>query len=323
MTPSMSQWKPSADIKTHKGDSIPQNLIFFTPPPREIVNLRSAVSTLESGKPAQQIDRYHASSKILAAVCFAFVGALITFLIVGIPLSGVLNLKSETVPLIAALIVAGIILFLMLRGEWKLPTYCSYIGDNGVANYAFGKEANAKHGTGLFLFHQAEELRVMKFRQFVKRSYQYTTYIFEWKNANDEIVFSINGLHRSRDDNPPALDRYYFALAAERAWSLYKIELIEQELKNNGTVKFSLQKNDEIIVNKDYIELILKGNSYRLNKDEINKISLSNGVIHIIPKEVRNSFLGFAHDGILRVAYKDIANAQIFITVFDMLINRK
>ena len=325
ITSSISQWKPSADIKTHQGDSVPPNLVFFTPPPRELVNLRSAASTLETGKPAQQIDRFHASNKILAAVCFAFVGALITFLIVGIFLANLLNLTSENenFPFIAAFIVGAIILFLMLRGEWKLPTYCNYVADNGVANHAYSKEANAKNGTGFFLFHQAEELRVNKIQQYVKRSYQYTTYIFEWRNANDEIVFSINGLHRSREDNPPPLDRYYFALAAERAWSLFKFELVKQELEQNGTVKFRLQKDDAVIISKDYIELFQKGNNIRFNSEEINKVDISRGVIQIIPKEVRPSFLGFNHDGILRIPYKDMANARIFILVFDMLVNKR
>lgn len=257
MTSSVSQWKPSADIRTHKGDFIPPNLIFFTPPPSEIVNLCSAASTLETGKPTKKIDSFFVINKIGAAVCFAFVGGIVTFLAVALPLAGSLGSQSGNIGLIAALIVSGIILFLMLRGEWKLPTTCSYVGDNGIASYASAKETNAKHGTGLFLFH------------------------------------------------------------------LFKFELIQQELKQNSTVTFKLQKNDKIIVSQNYIELIQKGNNYRLNAEEIDKVNISKGVINIIPKEIRNGFFGFARDGILRIPYKNIANARIFILVFDMLINQK
>ena len=322
MTPSISQWKPSADIKTHKGDSIPQNLIFFTPPPREIVNLRSAVSTLETGKPGLQMKGIDVFNKIFSAVCLAFFGGMVVFVAV-ILLDGFFDLQLMDYGLILVSIVAIIILFLSLRGEWKLPTYCNYVADNGIANYAFEKEVNSKNGTGLFLFHQADELRVNKIQQYVNRAYQYTTYIFEWRNASGEIVFHVGGLHRSREDNPPALDRYYFALAAERAWSLFKFELVKQELEQNGTVKFRLQKDDAVIISKDYIELFQKGNNIRFNSEEINKIDISRGVIQIIPKEVRPSFLGFNHDGILRIPYKDMANARIFILVFDMLINKR
>ncbi|BAY80768.1 hypothetical protein NIES267_02330 [Calothrix parasitica NIES-267] len=322
MTSSISQWKPSADIKTHKGNSIPPNLVFFTPPPREIVNLRSAASTLETGKPGLQMKGIDVFNKIFSAVFLSWAGGMLVFVVV-ILLDGFLDLQLMDYALIAVSIVAVIILFLSLRGEWKLPTYCNYVGDNGIANYAYGKEANSKNGIGLFLFHQAEELRVNKIQQYVNRAYQYTTYIFEWRNTNNEIVFHVGGLHRSREDNPPPLDRYYFALAAEKAWSLFKFEQVKQELEQNGKLKFRLQKDDAITVTKDYIELFQKGNSIRFNSEEISKIDISRGVIQIIPKEVRPSFLGFNHDGILRIPYKDMANARIFILVFDMLINQK
>ena len=261
-------------------------------------------------------------NKIFSAIFFAWVGGMLVFVAV-ILLDGFFDLQFMNYVLIPVSIVDAIILFMSLRGEWKIPTFCSYVGENGIARYAFEKEPSVKYGTGLFLFHQAEELRVDKIQQFVNGIYQNTIYNFEWRNADNKVVFFIGGLYHSREDNPPPLDRYYFALAAEKAWSLFKFELIQQELKQNGTVKFRLHKNDAIIISKDYIELFQKGDSIRFNSEEINQINISKGIIQIIPKEVRPSFLGFNHDCILRIPYKDIANARIFILVFDMLINQK
>lgn len=313
MTELESKWKPSSEIKTHRGDTIPSDLTFFTPPPQDIVNLRSAASTVQNGK---VIEPKSFTNRLLVGIgigffCGSFVGAIVR------------AVSEDT--LIALITILVITIGLSAVSVFSnTPATCSYVGDSGVANYILKKEPNHKKGIGLFLFHQAEELRVARVQHFTNGVYTMTTYSFEWKKANGETVFNINGEHRSREDNPPALDPYYFALAAEKAWSLFKFELLEQELKQNGKVTFNIGNDDAIVIGQGYVELIKKGKPSRLDGNEIKQIGLSQGIIKIIPKEVKSKgFLGFGSDGTWQIPYGAIANARIFILIFDMLINQK
>ena len=313
MTELESKWKPSPEIKTHRGETIPPNLTFFTPPPQDIVNLRSASSTIQNGKIIQQTKFIN---KLLTGIRVGLFG--------GLCFAAILRtvLGNSSIALISGLVVA--IGLSVLCTFLNLPASCSYVGDSGIANYILKKKLNPNKGIGLFLFHQAEELKFEKIQNFPNGVYTMTSYSFEWKKANGETVFNINGEHRSLEDTPPPLDPYYFALAAEKAWSLFKFELIHEELKQNGKVIFNVGYNDAIVIGQGYVELIKKGKPSRLDGNEIKQISLSQGIIQIIPKKVKSSgFLGFGSDGIWRIPYNTIANARIFILIFDMLINQK
>lgn len=314
MTELESKWKPSSEIKTHKGETIPSDLTFFTPPPQDIVNLRSASSTIQNGKIIQQTKFIN---KLLTGLSIGF--------FCGLSLAAILRAAfgNSGIALISGLVVAIGLSVLSIFSN--LPASCSYVGDSGIANYILKKAANPKKGIGLFLFHQAEELRVAQTQNFANGTYMKTFYSFEWKNANGKTVFNINGEYvRLEDDFPTKLYPYYFALAAEKAWSLFKFELLHQELKQNGKVTFNIGNNDAIIIGQGYIELIKKGQPSRLDGNEIKQISLSKGVIHIVPKEIKSSgFMGFGSDGTWQIPYGDIGNAKVFILLFDMLINQK
>ncbi|BAY80767.1 hypothetical protein NIES267_02320 [Calothrix parasitica NIES-267] len=312
MTELESKWKPSPDIKTHRGETIPSDLTFFTPPPQDIVNLRSASSTIQNGKIIQQTKFIN---KLVTGISIGF--------FCGLSLAAILRAAfgNSAIALISGLVVAiGLSIISIFS---NLPASCSYVGDSGIANYILKKKPNPNKGIGLFLFHQAEELRVEKIQHFANGIYTMTRYSFEWKKANGETVFNINGEYHSPEDNPPPLDPYYFALAAEKAWSLFKFELLHQELKQNGKVTFNVGNKDAIVIGQGYVELIKKGKPSRLDGNEIKQVSLSQGIILIIPKEVKSSFLGFGSDGIWRIPYNTIANARIFMLIFDMLINQK
>ena len=60
-----SKWKPSPDITTHTGNKIPSELTFFKRPPEDIVNLRSAASTVQNGK---VIESTKFGNKILSGI---------------------------------------------------------------------------------------------------------------------------------------------------------------------------------------------------------------------------------------------------------------
>ncbi|MDY6899438.1 MAG: hypothetical protein SWZ49_15360 [Cyanobacteriota bacterium] len=313
MTELESKWKPSPEIKTHKGETIPSDSTFFVPPPQDIVNLRSAASTVQNGK---VIEPTSFTTKLLTGIgigffCGSFVGAIV----------GVVS-EDPAIALITTLVIAiGLSAVSVFSNA---PASCSYVGDSGIANYILKKEPNPQKGIGLFLFHQADELRVVQTQHFTNGVYTKTSYIFTWNKANGETVFSINGEYASREDKPSALDPYYFALAAEKAWSLFKFELLHQELKQNGKVTFNVGNNDAIVIGQGYVELIKKGKPSRLDGNEIKQIGLSRGMIQIIPKEVKSKgFLGFGSDGTWQIPYGSIANARIFILIFDMLINQK
>lgn len=310
-----SKWKPSPEIKTHTGKAIPSDLTFFTPPPQDIVNLRSAISNVKNGEVIQPMNLIGnlLFGTFTGLLCGSFVG-LIVGAASGNAITGVITAL--------VIVIAFCALFVFLNNS---NPSCSYVGDSGIANYILKKAANPKKGIGLFLFHQAEELRVAQTQNFANGTYMKTFYSFEWKNANGKTVFNINGEYvRLEDDFPTKLYPYYFALAAEKAWSLFKFELLHQELKQNGKVTFNIGNNDAIIIGQGYIELIKKGQPSRLDGNEIKQISLSKGVIHIVPKEIKSSgFMGFGSDGTWQIPYGDIGNAKVFILLFDMLINQK
>ena len=61
-----------------------------------------------------------------------------------------------------------------------------------------------------------------------------------------------------------------------------------------------------------------------MDGNEIKQISLARGVIQIVSKELKSKgFLRFGSDGTWQIPYGAIANARIFILIFDMFINQK
>lgn len=300
-----SKWKPSRDIKTHKGDFMPADLVFFIPPPEYIVNIFSASSNVQNGKSIKPIGRYR---RLLFGIFIGLTG--------GVTLGGKLGrtFQNEALIWIAPLIIVPIIVLYILSSEFNISPTCNYVGGNGVANYILEEEPSPQRGIGLFLFQQAEKLKVANVEYFLNGAYQSTTYRFEWRNVNDEIVFVIEGRHRSREGFPPAFDLYYFALAAERAWSLFAFDFIHQELKQSGKVIFTIGYSGAIVIGLDYVELEKNGQFFHLYKNQIMGIEISEGIIQIIPKENKLS-------RIWRIKYSDIANARIFMLFFDMLIN--
>lgn len=128
MTELESKWKPSSDITTHRGDKIPSELTFFTPPSKDIVNLRSAVSNVQNGKVIQDNGSVGFAVKLLAGIGIGCMGGLL------IGALAATIFQNEALLLIIALIVGTGILTLILRCDFTTPAVCSYVGDSGIAN---------------------------------------------------------------------------------------------------------------------------------------------------------------------------------------------
>ncbi|MGG6263508.1 hypothetical protein ACQ4M3_04010 [Leptolyngbya sp. AN03gr2] len=319
MTSPRSTWTPTSTVTGHTGESLPSNLVFFVPPPPEIGQIRSAYSTLETGKSPMQIDWYYIQNTLFSGLCFAFLAGLFTWLPIALLLPRSMREQSSTYATIAALIVSGIVLWLMLRGGFKLPVECSYVGEQGVALYFWNTKRSGNQNSVL-VFRQASELRTGGLRQYYGNTYMHTLFWFKWTNEQNQPVFEMSGVHQTKEGNPPLKNRYHFAIAAEAAWSLFALERAKATLAHGGAVRFPLLGTNALTVGNGFLEIVQQEMTERVTTSEIDRLSISQGVVTLRLKDAKSGFFGLGSSGIYRFDYTDIANAKLFLLLFGALV---
>jgi hypothetical protein len=311
MTSAKPAWTPTANVTGHAGQLLESNLVFYIPPPPEIGYIRNAYSTLEAGKPTTQWQWGHVLGLLFGGVFLAFGAALIT--------RSIFSLISPELGLLVGIGTVVVVMWLMLRDGLIIPVECSYVGEKGVARFIWNKIPQPVNGTGVFLFQEAQDLQTEQTRHYRNRIYQNTTYSFDWYN-NAQRVFVISGFHYSQDSQPPVQDKYHFALAAEQAWSAFALERARSSLANSGTVSFRLGGNNELIVGSGFLEIVQNRQTARVSTEEIGRVTILQGVVTVRRKDAKTGFFGIGSSGIFNFNYKDIANAKLFIILFDALV---
>jgi hypothetical protein len=309
-TASDNFWTPPSALVNHKGDALDAKVVFFAPPPKEIGNLLSASS--EMG--AKGATKTKPDGVALVYKWFLpFIGLFFGFLIV------VSQTNSIVWGVLVGLAVGGG-LFWYNRNSGVRPVTCTYVGTQGVAQYVWNDDESKRLTPATLRFEDVAELRTWETRQYVNGAYQHTTYGFMWTGGSKPDGYGIGGLYRHQQGTPPAHDRYYFALAAEHAWTVFSLERALQNLAQGSSVTFEIKNGDTFTLSKDALELRRKGETIQLGRDDEPRLHVQNGVLTLSSKDTTRSFFGTK--GAYSFKYFDVANAQLLLLLFNTLMKR-
>jgi hypothetical protein len=301
-------WTPPASMKLHSGRPLDPKLLFFAPPPAEIGEVISGYSSLKKGQPA--LARL---SQIPADIWQGalFLGALAGFipgLIIGFIPGG--DLPGLIVGLLAGFGVLGFMVWVALSPR------CTYIGTKGFAELMQMKGKLTE--PDIRLFEKARELRTEETRKYKDNAYQGTSYTFSWTDDSSTEVFKVSGLHVSENNTPHDKNDYTLGLAAERAWTAFTFERAKKELGQNGGITFRAKNADALTLGDGFIEINRRGETLRLTREDMPRLSLEKGVVTVSSKHTIFNFFG--SQGTYKFNYHDIANASLFLVLFDSLV---
>lgn len=304
-----SIWTPVSATTTHAGLTLGNTTVFFAPPPADIGNVLSADSTLGANPKTKKRDGYATYLNWFQTLLLTFLAGFLSWLIL------LLVTGAELVSVIVGVAV-GVFTFwrtFETKGD-VTPATCTYVGSRGIAQYVWDDDEGKRQTPQTLGFQDVAELRTLETRHFVKNAYQHTTYIYQWSEGS-QTAFVIKGLYRSPQGLPSAKDRYHFALAAEKAWTLFRMERALEALLQGNSVVFEVHNGDTITLTNDAIELRRRGESVRVAYQDGAKLSVNQGVMTLSSNDSQRSFFG--SKGVYTFNYHDVANAQLLLLLFN------
>lgn len=220
---------------------------------------------------------------------------------------------------VLGLVVGGFVLWRFSPKVAIALASCSYVGTNGVAEYLWDDAPDKRQKPRLLRFQNATELRVTQTRTYINNAYMHTTFIYHWTDGAGKTVYVLNGLYRQNQKTSTREQvRYRFTTASEDAWSVFALERAKAELNRDGVVRFNAKDNNALILGNGFLEIHQRGETVRLNADELARVSVEQGVVTIAHKDAKRSLFG--SQGFYRFDYYDIANAKLFLGLLNALV---
>ncbi|MSQ93510.1 MAG: hypothetical protein EXR98_03015 [Gemmataceae bacterium] len=195
---------------------------------------------------------------------------------------------------------------------------CSYVGKDGIAVFQCAGDRDRVFRSEVFLFKDAAELRIAKTRQYYLGSYAGTNYAFLWFDERGQIVYRFMGRYKSEVGTPEPNDPYHFMLMAEHAWILHLMADIDRILADDELLHFQLKEGDFVRLGPDQLILGQAGRIIELHADQIEKITMGDGVITVWEVGAKKGW--FASDGVHQFMYHDLGNARFFAMALEKLV---
>jgi hypothetical protein len=285
--------------RTHQGQPVEEDRIFFERAPGEIGNISTADTTLRQGQLKFCVQR----SAIL-------LGLSTIPLLMG---SGILIVKGDGTDPSAWLVVGLIGIISLIVGVFSLQYHeCSYVGDKGIALYGLNvpKFMLKAMPHGIFLFEKARSLYVSSTRTYVNGVYSGTTATFIWKDKAGKNVFHLNSNYFSWKEKPNRDRTIHFARSAERAWTerVYPMHLAERE--KLGQTGFPLVNGGGVFVGEDSLTLRTGGKDTVVSRAELSGFSVGGGFLNFHRPTDKSGLFGA---GPLSVPYGSIGNAAALV----------
>jgi len=308
-SPNPSSSEVALDLNTlpdHRGRMEHVRFLFFASPPAEIGALRSAESTVHYGR----------GPKPVAVRLGIGLG-------IGVILSVTITWLSSTpgdhsafsffqgrvlAPLPVGCVIAYFLTY--FRGT------CTFVGEQGIARVLIEGSLAKTPKFQVLLFEEAAELLTSETRRFVNGIYSGTSYDYFWNTVNGARIYRLKGDYHSKSSHPVPGHPWYFARAAELAWSMYFLERAEEILRTEGSVPFRVDRKRSVRVGVGFIEFHFGGDPVRVSREEIASISLFDGQFAFIHKDTR----WFSRAGRYVFAYENMGNAKVFLLALDRLL---
>lgn len=280
--------------RTHQGQPVEEDRIFFERPPGEIGNISTADATLRRGQLKFCVQR---SAILLGLSALPLLGGSAALLANGVARGSAWGLVG---------MLGGL---LLLLGVCGLQFHeCAYVGDKGIARFGWNvpKFMMSPQNSGVFLFENARSLYASSTRSYMNGIYSGTTATFVWKDKAGKNVFNLNSSYYSWKERPNRDRTIHFARSAERAWTerVYPMHLAERE--KLGQTGFPLVNGGGIFVGEDSVTLRMGGKDTEIPRAELSGFSVGGGFLNFHRPTDKGGLFG---GGPLSVPYGSVGNA--------------
>ena len=308
-----SRWMPPASVNRHCGESLLPTMDFFIPPPSEIGKILSAETNVNLTQP-------HPSpvlncTVLAIATVVAAIGADVLVCIAG----------GANQPQPRMILGFGFALFVLYLGctYYPLFPYCSYVGEEGIAQYWQFSTSIQKNKRSVLRFQDATKLFHQQIISFYNGIYSGTSYTYTWK-AGDRIIHNSTGYYYSQHNPPRASHAWHFLYSGEIAWTNHVWHKAEKSFHKLGYVEFDVtagfgEKTRGVRVGEGWVEFLLKDNRFqRFSLTEMKQISLNNGLFQFTHQDAK----WFSSDGRFAFNYSGLANAKLFLLCMERIANK-
>lgn len=205
---------------------------------------------------------------------------------------------------------------------------CSFMGVNGFAYYKISGDRNNIVESFELNFRNVTDLLVVSERRVLNFNYQNTAYGFEWSTDN-KIIKDFNGIYIDKNDNPDR-DRetlYWANKWAERYWTVYLLDNMENELEKKGYIEFRIIANQGykpyIKLGIGYITFLDKGGEVTYNFNEIKRVYRNGTRLFIEHNNYEKKFFFFESGNKNGIQLMQLSNRQYFFKAMELLLGYK
>ncbi len=314
----MVEYKPGT-TKTHAGQKIAEDCVFFAPPPKKIGRVKTAHTSLLKHSPLPLLPLC-----VSYPLCVFGLGLGISLLLCSVFDT---EIAIDRWPLYGA---AGLLSFLIWKLNGPLSQFyhdCTYVGDKGVARFLLTNQRKQIVTKKVLLFDEARYLYHKSTLQLVNHMYRKTVFSFTWTDQHKSVLLQIDGDHGNKSDNPEDLSHpYYFGQAAEVAWNDYLRPRVLNALKKNQVISFKAG-DMTIDLSREELHFSEKSKRLELGLGEIHSITCGSGLIEMHHSKYMQSRLlpklwsgkGFFRGRAIRLPYASLSNADLFLSAVKVL----
>ncbi len=315
---SVDAWAPPPGVTEHTGAPLSVEYDFFTPPPQEIGEIRSAYSNVKKGENLNT-----RLARLRGAGVAAAVGIGIAIILEGV--AKVLStLAYEThIPRPFWAVLPGALLAILLWRLTRSSGICNFVGSAGCAEFVSAADRGKLIRKQILRFKDAEGLTAHVTRHFRQSEYTYTEFSFRWFPPNGEKPsFEIAGSHGANMETPPTGNYYNYGRAAEAAWCAYLAPLMDTELAQTGSIRFNTGDKRSVRVGRSFLEVQeADGTCYRAEAGEIGSVKMQSGTLYLTRNEGASGFFGkLGESGSLYFDLSTVRNSRLFLLAFQKLL---
>ena len=293
-------------IPDHDGEIPDEPFDFFFPPPPEVGKLISARSSPVVGGPSPSRAVYLMVAALYTCAAFAI------FLVFAL-LQGDDTYRNFFMA-IAVILAAVVFILVLVFGGFRAS--CSYVGADGVAMGTVRRKRSNRPKIQLLVFNNAADLQTRQVRQVDHGLYSGTHYRYIWRGFDGAIIIRLMGVFRAKEGAlPNSSSTYHLARAAELAWTQHLLDRAEHCLKEEGSIPFEVDSHRLVRIGPGFIEFHFGGEPVRVTKDDIAKVTLSDGTFAFQHKDTK----WFSSAGKYSFQYGQMANARFFLMALDKL----
>ncbi len=301
----------AVNFRQHSGIENPSGCDFFAPPPMQIGQVITGQTSLFQGQDAMSTTR---RSMIM-----------IVYSLIGLAIAAIIIYMFEISPKISVFYIviiislgAGVLFGAYLTG---FRHKCSYVGENGVAEYLLKKNRYNQPTGEIFEFANANALYVEKTQNFTNGVYTGTNYKYRWVNQYGNDVYKLQGSYQNKNAEPKNLaDVYYLATSAANSWNHYKLVKYIDIINQGSSVVFNVKKM-KIEMGLNMMNIYESGNKLTWNISDIDSVQISEGWVTIFNSKYQElSWFSKAFGkGKITFLYSEMPNANLFLLLFESL----